>query len=47
VLLFGALNEAGFALARGEPELDLASALAGIASLFDGLAALRPGRTGP
>jgi AcrR family transcriptional regulator len=47
VLLFGALNEAGFALARGEPELDLESALAGVASLLDGLAALRPGRSGP
>ena len=42
VLLFGALNEAGFALARGDPGLDLASTLAAVGSLVDGLAALGP-----
>jgi AcrR family transcriptional regulator len=47
VALFGALNEAGFALARGEPGLDLESALAAVASLFDGLVALRPDPTEP
>jgi len=41
VLLFGALNEAGFALARGEPGLDVESVLAAVASLVGGLAAPR------
>ena len=36
--LFGALNELGFALARGEPELDEESALEAIGRLLDGLA---------
>jgi AcrR family transcriptional regulator len=47
VLLFGALNEAGFALARGERELDLEGALAAVGRLIDGLAAPAPGPTGP
>lgn len=44
LLLFGALNELGFALARGEPELDEESALAALGRLLDGLA---PGPAGP
>jgi AcrR family transcriptional regulator len=47
LLLFGALNEAGFALARGEPEIDLESALAAIGRLLDGLNPQRPDRALP
>jgi len=42
LLLFGALNEAGFALARREPEIDLDSALAAVGRILDGLKAPRP-----
>jgi AcrR family transcriptional regulator len=45
LLLFGALNEAGFALARGEAEIDLESALAAIGRILDGLKAPRPDPT--
>jgi AcrR family transcriptional regulator len=37
VLLFGALNEAGFAIARGERGLDLESSLVAIGRILDGL----------
>jgi AcrR family transcriptional regulator len=42
LLLFGALNEAGFALARGEPDVDLESALSALGRILDGLAPRRP-----
>ena len=38
VLIFGALNEAGFALARGEPDFDEENALDALGGLLDGLA---------
>ena len=38
VTLFGAVNEAGFALARREPGVDLDSALRAIGRILDGLA---------
>jgi AcrR family transcriptional regulator len=47
VLLFGALNEAGFALARGERELDIESVLASIGRLIDGLGARASDRSDP
>jgi AcrR family transcriptional regulator len=37
LLLFGALNEAGFALARGEPDLDVEAVLAAVGRILDGL----------
>ena len=42
VLLFGALNEACFALARGEPGVDVDSALHAFTRILDGLAPARP-----
>jgi AcrR family transcriptional regulator len=42
LLLFGALNEAGFALARGEPDVDVESALSALGRILDGLAPRRP-----
>jgi AcrR family transcriptional regulator len=39
ILLFGALNEAGFALARGEPGFEEEAALAALGRILDGLAA--------
>ena len=47
LLLFGALNELGFALARGEAELDVDSALAALGRLLDALKAPPPAPTGP
>jgi 23S rRNA (cytidine1920-2'-O)/16S rRNA (cytidine1409-2'-O)-methyltransferase len=46
LLLFGALNEAAFALARREPEFDETLALDAIARILDGLAPREPGAPG-
>jgi 23S rRNA (cytidine1920-2'-O)/16S rRNA (cytidine1409-2'-O)-methyltransferase len=40
LLLFGALNEAGFALGRGEPDFDLETAIEAVGRILDGLAPL-------
>ena len=42
VLLFGAINETCFALVRGEPGVDIDSALHALGRLLDGLAPPRP-----
>ncbi|HVH06150.1 MAG TPA: TetR family transcriptional regulator, partial [Myxococcota bacterium] len=47
LLLLGALNEAGFALGRGEPGFDIELALDAIGRLLDGLAPREPERTAP
>jgi AcrR family transcriptional regulator len=44
VQLFGAVNETAFALVRGEPGVDIDSALDSLGRLIDGLAPRRSGR---